>query len=79
MTEPSPDCVAIYAGAKEVSCRRASDAMRADTLFGERWEFVDNSVDVPFYQIVDSESSCWLPTTVEEETLGWGPPINQGA
>ena len=35
-------------------------------LLRERWEFVDNSFDVSFHKIVDSESSCRLPTTVEE-------------
>ena len=69
VAEPSSDCIDIYSGAKEMGCRRVSDAMRADTLLGERWEFVDNSFDVSFYKIVDSESSCRLPTTVEEETF----------
>ena len=78
MAEPSPNCIDVYAGAKEVGCRRVSYAMRTDPLFGERGELVNNSFDVSFYKIVDSESSCRLPTTVEEETLGWGPPFNQG-
>ena len=69
MAEPSPNCVDIYSGAKEVGCRRVSYAMRADTLLRERWEFVDNSFDVSFHKIVDSESSCRLSTTVEEETF----------